>query len=564
MYYFQTQRSSRPFNGKRSKLMSRYLSSLQVESNITWMVNEINDCCVDGISAICLSGLRVLRNGERHLIWLTLCIIAGILSLHNANAINSVKPHFGGIFTMNLIRPRIRIYNRNTSVLILTLASRRFLAKPRRLNALAKSPGLSFAFPRTAWMTRLNPPSFFLNFCYVLSIQNSTEGQIVSRWLRGYSVAAKMTIYYVVKNAEVDFVRLQKGDLASGQTSALSSHDDFVRLALYVCNAPCFRFCPVRAKAECSLDSKSLRLSLSSNIPQLPVSSSDSTVIMRINRFTLAPLGSLQEAPQASAPRDKPAFVKLVRLRVRQANLRQPQHLWRSFHFFIASSSLKIYWNKVFQAHVFGPVGVARAFLPHFRARKSGMFIFMGSTAAWEGIPTLGAYCASESALRGIFPEDLLTNIPWNQTLLVEPSFFRTELLNVNNTFKGVHQQEPGDPAKGVSRIIDTVESRGSAQGRALHISLALGTDAVSQLTKKFLLILYYKINTHSEICNVDELRSFVDKESRNLSEFFTFWTAHVFANIAWFAICTKMLVSKRLTERLGIKDTVSKTNPSR
>ncbi|GJC86430.1 dehydrogenase/reductase SDR family member 7B [Colletotrichum liriopes] len=58
-------------------------------------------------------------------------------------------------------------------------------------------------------------------------------------------------------------------------------------------------------------------------------------------------------------------------------------------------------WSKVFQTHVFGPLGVTRAFLPHFRAKKSGTLVFMGSTAAWGEIPTLGAYCASKSALRG-------------------------------------------------------------------------------------------------------------------------------------------------------------------
>ncbi|KAI3537001.1 retinol dehydrogenase [Colletotrichum filicis] len=128
------------------------------------------------------------------------------------------------------------------------------------------------------------------------------------------------------------------------------------------------------------------------------------------------------------------------------ARFREAGRQASSFHFFIASSSLKICasnscnisqedWNKVFQTHVFGPVGVARAFLPHFRARKSGMFIFMGSTAAWEGIPTLGAYCASESALRGAVEILNLELAPLGlKTLLVEPSFFRTELVNVNNT----------------------------------------------------------------------------------------------------------------------------------
>lgn len=58
-------------------------------------------------------------------------------------------------------------------------------------------------------------------------------------------------------------------------------------------------------------------------------------------------------------------------------------------------------WSRVFQTHVFGPLGVTRAFLPHFREKKSGTLVFIGSTAAWGGIPTLGAYCASKSALRG-------------------------------------------------------------------------------------------------------------------------------------------------------------------
>lgn len=58
-------------------------------------------------------------------------------------------------------------------------------------------------------------------------------------------------------------------------------------------------------------------------------------------------------------------------------------------------------WIKQYQTHVFGTLGVARAFLPHFRERKSGTFVFMGSTAAWGGMPALAAYCGSKSALRG-------------------------------------------------------------------------------------------------------------------------------------------------------------------
>lgn len=55
----------------------------------------------------------------------------------------------------------------------------------------------------------------------------------------------------------------------------------------------------------------------------------------------------------------------------------------------------------MFQTHVFGPVGLARAFMPHFRSKRNGTFVFMGSIAAWGGLPALGAYCSSKAALRG-------------------------------------------------------------------------------------------------------------------------------------------------------------------
>lgn len=55
----------------------------------------------------------------------------------------------------------------------------------------------------------------------------------------------------------------------------------------------------------------------------------------------------------------------------------------------------------MFQTHAFGPLGVARAFMPHFRSKRNGKFVFMGSIAAWGGLPALGAYCSSKAALRG-------------------------------------------------------------------------------------------------------------------------------------------------------------------
>ncbi|KAE9365403.1 oxidoreductase,short chain dehydrogenase-like protein [Stipitochalara longipes BDJ] len=175
-------------------------------------------------------------------------------------------------------------------------------------------------------------------------------------------------------------------------------------------------------------------------------------------------------------------------------------------HFGTIEADSREDWIKMYQTHVFGPLGVARAFLPHFRSRKAGTFVFIGSTAAWGGIPTLAAYCGSKSALRGAVETLNLETKPLGiQSLLVEPGFFRTDLLNSNNvvyidskiddykpvteslfaTFKGYNQQQPGDPAKGVQRIIDTVKSENDAAGKDFPVSLALGSDAVEQLRNK-------------------------------------------------------------------------------
>ncbi|KAH9218703.1 oxidoreductase,short chain dehydrogenase-like protein [Leptodontidium sp. 2 PMI_412] len=174
-------------------------------------------------------------------------------------------------------------------------------------------------------------------------------------------------------------------------------------------------------------------------------------------------------------------------------------------HFGTVEEDSREDWIKQYQTHVFGTIGVARAFLPHFRSRKAGTLVFIGSTAAWGGIPTLAAYCGSKSALRGAVETLNLEVKPLGiRTLLVEPGFFRTDLLNADNTvyinskiddykpvteqlfgtFKGYNKLQPGDPAKGVQRIIDTVKGENDAVGKEFPISLALGTDAVEHIRK--------------------------------------------------------------------------------
>jgi NAD(P)-dependent dehydrogenase (short-subunit alcohol dehydrogenase family) len=85
---------------------------------------------------------------------------------------------------------------------------------------------------------------------------------------------------------------------------------------------------------------------------------------------------------------------------------------------------------------LFGPVNVTRAALPQLRAQHSGLVMTISSTA---GISAAGdfltAYAASKFGVEG-FMEGLAPEVaPFGiRTMLVEPGFFRTELLTPQST----------------------------------------------------------------------------------------------------------------------------------
>ena len=128
---------------------------------------------------------------------------------------------------------------------------------------------------------------------------------------------------------------------------------------------------------------------------------------------------------------------------------------------------------------LFGPVNVTRAALPQMRAQRSGLVVTISSTA---GIASTGdfltAYAASKFGVEG-FMEALTTEIaPFGiKTMLVEPGFFRTELLSPQSTsyaepsiddyaertratvaaWQGMDGQQGGDPAKLADALVQLV-----------------------------------------------------------------------------------------------------------
>ncbi len=119
--------------------------------------------------------------------------------------------------------------------------------------------------------------------------------------------------------------------------------------------------------------------------------------------------------------------------------------------------------------NLFGPLNVTRAALKVMRDRRSGLVITLSSTAGLIGQEFCAAYAASKFGLEG-WMESLAPEVaPFGiRTMVVEPGFFRTDLLSPESTnyakssiddyagrteetvrnWRGMHGQQGGDPAK--------------------------------------------------------------------------------------------------------------------
>jgi NAD(P)-dependent dehydrogenase (short-subunit alcohol dehydrogenase family) len=84
---------------------------------------------------------------------------------------------------------------------------------------------------------------------------------------------------------------------------------------------------------------------------------------------------------------------------------------------------------------LFGPMNVTRAALPVMRKQRSGLLVTISSTAGIAGQMFCTAYAAAKFGIEG-WMESLTPEIaPFGiRTMLIEPGFFRTELLSNNST----------------------------------------------------------------------------------------------------------------------------------
>src|SRR6478609_2638822 len=152
------------------------------------------------------------------------------------------------------------------------------------------------------------------------------------------------------------------------------------------------------------------------------------------------------------------------------------------------------------ETNFFGTVNVTRAVLPVMRAQRRGLIITISSTGGITGQAFVSAYSAAKFAVEG-WAESLAQEIaPFGiRTMLVEPGFFRTELLTEESTkwpeasiadyaqttretvsaWKKMNGQQGGDPAKLAKALVQLASQAAPPQ------RWPAGADAVETFTKK-------------------------------------------------------------------------------
>src|SRR5436309_4182260 len=152
------------------------------------------------------------------------------------------------------------------------------------------------------------------------------------------------------------------------------------------------------------------------------------------------------------------------------------------------------------ETNLFGPVNVTRAVLPVMRGQRRGLVVTISSTAGITGQAFVSAYAAAKFGVEG-WMESLTPEVaPFGiRTMLVEPGFFRTELLTDESTkwpkpsiddyaektrhtvsaWKKMNGLQGGDPAKLAKALLQL------ASQPEPPLRWPAGADAVETFEKK-------------------------------------------------------------------------------
>ena len=136
-------------------------------------------------------------------------------------------------------------------------------------------------------------------------------------------------------------------------------------------------------------------------------------------------------------------------------------------------------FEPMFQTNIYGLIRVTRAFLPHFRQRRSGHIFNLSSIGGLIGSPGWGFYNATKFAVEGLSEALAEEMKPLGvHVTVVEPGPFRTDFLGRSSKLarrqlrdyattagkareylKTQSGKQPGDPQKAVEAIITAANS---------------------------------------------------------------------------------------------------------
>lgn len=152
------------------------------------------------------------------------------------------------------------------------------------------------------------------------------------------------------------------------------------------------------------------------------------------------------------------------------------------------------------ETNLFGPLNVTRAVLPVMRKQRSGHVVTLSSVAGLIGQEFVAAYAASKFGLEGWMESLRFDVAPYGiRTTLVEPGFFRTELLEDTSTtwpalsiddyaertaqtqtaWKRMNGKQAGDPAKLAKALLTLIDQPEPP------LRWVAGADAVAAVEEK-------------------------------------------------------------------------------
>jgi NAD(P)-dependent dehydrogenase (short-subunit alcohol dehydrogenase family) len=167
------------------------------------------------------------------------------------------------------------------------------------------------------------------------------------------------------------------------------------------------------------------------------------------------------------------------------------------------------------ETNFFGPLNVTRAVLPVMRRQRSGQVVTITSAAGLMGQEFCAAYAASKFALEGWMESLHFDLAPYGiSTMVVEPGFFRTELLVEGSStiwpeldvedytertlqtiaaWKAMNGQQSGDPAK-LARALVTLSDSDN-----LPLRFVAGADVMAGAEQN-LATIQDQIDAHREL----------------------------------------------------------------